>query len=66
MIIRLPQVRSCEADVFNMVAHGHLESLKIAFTERTASIYDVEDTGGHTLLHVRPDFTFLTAVADMK
>ncbi|KAH8759371.1 ankyrin repeat-containing domain protein [Diaporthe sp. PMI_573] len=49
--LRFPQVRPCDADVFEMVAHGRLDALKSAFSWKSASIYDVEDTGGHTLLH---------------
>lgn len=49
--LRFPQVRPCDADVFEMVAHGRLEALRNAFSAKTASIYDSEDTGGHTLLH---------------
>jgi hypothetical protein len=52
LVIHLPYVRPSDADVFEMVAHGRLESIKHAFTSGTASIYDVENTGGHTLLHV--------------
>jgi len=51
IVLRFPQVRPCESDVFEMVAHGRLDALKAAFSARTASIYDTEDTGGHTLLH---------------
>jgi len=51
IVLRFPQVRPYELDVFEMVAHGRLDALKAAFSARTASIYDTEDTGGHTLLH---------------
>lgn len=51
LTLRFPQVRPCDADVFEMVAHWRLDAIKTAFTFKTASIYDVEDTGGHTLLH---------------
>ncbi|KAF2493332.1 ankyrin [Lophium mytilinum] len=51
IVLRFPQVRSCDADVFEMVAHGRLDAIKSAFASKAASIYDTEDTGGHTLLH---------------
>lgn len=49
--LRFQQVRPFDADVFEMVAHGRLEALRSAISLKAASIYDVEDTGGHTLLH---------------
>lgn len=49
--LRFPQVRPCDADVFEMVVHGRLDDVKSAFASKSASIYDIEDTGGHTLLH---------------
>lgn len=44
-----------------MVAHGRLDDLKIAFSWKSTSVYDVEDTGGHTLLHG----ALITRIADM-
>ena len=52
LVLRMPRVRSCTDKVFEAVAHGRLDVLRSFFANGEASILDVEDKGGHTLLHV--------------
>jgi hypothetical protein len=52
LVLRMPRVRSCKDSVFEAVAHGRVEVLRSLFSSGDASILDVEDAGGHTLLHV--------------
>lgn len=51
-ILRLPKVRAHGEEIFERVALGDIRWVQAAFTAGTASIHDVEDIGGHTLLHV--------------
>lgn len=50
--IRLPNVRPHTEDIFERVARGDIAYVQTALAQGLASTHDVENLGGHTLLHV--------------
>jgi ankyrin repeat protein len=51
LLVRLPRIRSHAELIFERVALGDIEFVKTALVRGQASLLDVEDVGGHTLLH---------------